>query len=239
MLLRFMRDNGSMHEIKLKICGLMRREDVQCCFENGVDIAGFVTEYPLSVPWNLTEQQTAALLPAVSAPMKSCIVTGGGFDKINALVQRLHPDFVQLHYHETFSDTYRLARLLSPLGIGVIKTLPAKAEERRRQFGTSDVSDCVRMLNDSGVYAILIDARGPSGTEEAVPETMNSLISAARQAASIPFILAGGITAENVSSLCEAFHPGMVDVMTGVEISYGVKSPQKIAELSGRLEQIK
>ena len=70
-----------MRTVMVKICGLMREEDVVFCQEAGVDILGFVTEYPLPVPWNLTRQETAALLARVSLPHKSCIVTGGSPEK--------------------------------------------------------------------------------------------------------------------------------------------------------------
>ena len=40
---------------KVKICGLMREEDVELCVNAGTDIIGFVVEYPVDVPWNLEQ----------------------------------------------------------------------------------------------------------------------------------------------------------------------------------------
>ena len=75
----------------IKICGLMRKEDVDLCCRIGADICGFVVEYPVQVPWNLLREQCAELLPAVSRPAKTCVVTGGEREKIISLALELKP----------------------------------------------------------------------------------------------------------------------------------------------------
>ena len=52
----------------LKICGIMREADVALCCRAGVDICGFVTEYPVPVPWNLRRERCAELLASLDAP---------------------------------------------------------------------------------------------------------------------------------------------------------------------------
>lgn len=39
-----------LKRVRIKICGLKRAEDVPLCHQFGVDMVGFVTEYPLPVP---------------------------------------------------------------------------------------------------------------------------------------------------------------------------------------------
>lgn len=226
-----------MAEIKLKICGLMRREDVLCCGENGVDIAGFVTEYPVPVPWNISRKEAAWLMQHVPAEMTSCIVTGGSPEKILSLVLELRPGLVQLHYHESISDTRYLVQKLLPYGVGIIKTLPTQPEERKRQFGTENVADCIRMLNDSGVHSILLDRRGPDGVSEESRNTIASTMAELSRRARVPVILAGGITACNVMDLCRSLKPDIIDLMTGVELSPGVKEHDKIRQLTVCLAQ--
>ena len=46
----------------LKICGIMDREGIRICREQQVDVLGFVTEYPVPVPWNLTREKAADLV---------------------------------------------------------------------------------------------------------------------------------------------------------------------------------
>ena len=138
-----------MRRVTIKICGLMNEEDVAFCQEVGVDILGFVTEYPLPVPWNLNRQEAAALLARVSLPHKSCIVTGGSPEKILDLARELKPDLIQLHYRESLEETSRIVEALTPLGIGIIKTVPPDSKERVRQFGTEDLSVIASLLEEA------------------------------------------------------------------------------------------
>ena len=52
---------------------------------------------------------------------------------------------------------------------------------------------------------------------------------AARRRRTIPTILSGGLTAENVGAGIAAIRPYAVDVASGVEASPGVKDPDKLA----------
>lgn len=221
---------------KLKICGLMRPEDVNLCCRARVDICGFVTEYPLAVPWNLTREQCVGLLPYVASPTKSCIVTGGRREHILELALTLQPDYVQLHFKERIADVKFLVRELSHRGIQVIKTIPLSEEERLEQFGTQDVKECVKMLSDVGVSIILVDSRGPSNAVTGGTTTDFALCDKIRETATCPVMLGGGITAENVQEIMDRTQSDFIDVMTGVEISPGVKSEEKVWELMRAME---
>jgi len=216
---------------KLKICGLMREEDVTMCCGLGVDICGFVVEYPVAVPWNLTREQCAALLTSISADSKSCIVTGGEREEILALVLELKPDYVQLHYHETLADTAFLVRALEPYGIGVIKTLPVDEEERLFQFGTSDIVACTKELGKAGVYAILVDSRDPANAAGTGGVADVAFFCAVKESTDCTLMLGGGITPENCSDVIAKDRPDIIDVMTGVEAVPGEKMPSRITAL--------
>lgn len=216
---------------KLKICGLMRQEDVAMCCDLGVDICGFVVEYPVTVPWNLTREQCATLLPSISADAKSCIVTGGDREKIISLALTLKPDLVQLHYHETLGDTASIVQALSPYGIGVIKTIPASPAERLQQLGVEEPALCARKLCAVGVYAILVDSRGPSNAANAGTMADLSLFHLVKATADRPVMLGGGITPENCSDVINRADPDIIDVMTGSEYSPGIKVSAKIRDI--------
>lgn len=221
----------------VKICGLMRAEDVAACCRLGAAICGFVTEYPLRVPWNLTRRQCAALLPQVRPPAKSCIVTGGEREEICRLALALQPDLVQLHFRETLEDTRFLVRRLAPHGVGVIKTIPTSADERLRQFGTADPRRCAEALSEAGVYAVLVDARQPENAAQGGGAADLSLFRAVQQGTGCPVMLAGGITPENCREIVARARPHMIDVMTGVELSPGVKSPERLERLFTRMRE--
>ncbi len=219
----------------LKICGIMRAADVRVCAAAGVDIAGFVCEYPVDVPWNLSREQAGALLESVSGPMKRCIVTGGGFEKLYALAKSLRPDYIQLHYREDLALTRALADALGPMGVQVIKTLPQDAAQRRAQFGTADIGACAKLLDTSGAAYILCDARAPENAAHSGLRADIALYEAVRAAARTPVLLAGGITPENVGALLSCVQPDGIDVMTGVERRPGCKDAEKIAELARKI----
>ena len=46
----------------LKVCGLMDTGGIRLCADQYVDVLGFVTEYPVEVPWNLKREEAADLI---------------------------------------------------------------------------------------------------------------------------------------------------------------------------------
>lgn len=220
---------------KLKICGLMRESDVELCCGLGVDLCGFVTEYPLDVPWNLSRADCRKLLLCAAPPAKRCIVTGGSPEQVLNLALELRPDLVQLHFHETLEDTEALVKALAPYGIGVIKTIPTSPEERMRQFGTDAPENCVRALCSAGVHAIPADSRGPDNAAGGGALDLR-FCRRVCAAATRPVAVGGGITADNCLEVIQAVHPSILDVMTGVEDAPGVKSRSKLAALVSILQ---
>ena len=220
----------------VKICGLMRPEDICLCQQTGVNIIGMVTEYPLPVPWNLSAEKAAELMSLVQYPMQTCLVTGGTRNKILALAESLRPDYLQLHYQETIADADYIARQLANSPTRIIKTLPPTAEERQRQFGTAKLNECLRLLEESGVYAVLTDPRTAANASGSGFSADVETFVRIRQLCAKPVILAGGITPENVADIIAAAHPQMIDIMTGVESSPGIKDPQKVTALMSQCQ---
>lgn len=216
--------------IQVKICGLMNKNDVDVCVMAGVDMAGFVVEYPLPVPWNLAAGEAKDLIRQVSAPVKACVVTGGPVDKVLALAEELRPHIIQLHYRETLEDVRRAAKELIGSGIRTIKALRLDGCGNC-DFEIPDPVLAARELSKTGIDAIVVDsytAASPGGTGVNVDL---SVFRAVQRESGLPVILAGGLNPENIAPIAAAVNPYGVDVLTGVEAVPGQKDKEKIIRL--------
>ena len=220
-----------MKKVTVKICGLMKSSDVKLCMKQGVDIVGFVTEYPVPVPWNLNRTTTASLLRKVCLPHQSCIVTGGSPDKVISLAAQLKPSMVQLHHQESLEDTDIIANNLGKIGIAVIKTIPPSGEDRLAQFGTVDIKAIVEALHKTNVHALLADSRSPANAAAKGTVFDYNFVRQIVKLSSKPVIIAGGITYENVCDILTATGAKFIDVMTGVENKPGDKNARLLSKL--------
>ena len=93
----------------------------------------------------------------------------------------------------------------------------------------------VANLRMNGEPRILLDAKVegiPGGTGKTIPESLLR-----EKAGDLPLWLAGGITPENVSAICEKFQPELIDVSSGVEDAPGIKNPEKLQALFRALKK--
>nr|MDD6336018.1 phosphoribosylanthranilate isomerase [bacterium] len=197
----------------IKLCGIMDGRGLAAC--GGADIAGFVVEYPESVPWNLTADAALALMHRDGSPA-TCAVVGGPRGHILSLAQRLRPDFVQLHHREGLQDIAAIARGLAPLGIGTIKALRIGADGRC-DFACPDPIEAARLLSDTGICGLVVDAYTPNLAGGTGLRVNLSLYEAICRATPLPVLLAGGITPENAAAIQHAAHPFGMDILTGIE----------------------
>ena len=228
-----------MHTVKVKLCGLMREEDILLCAEAGADILGFVVEYPVKVPWNLLTDRAKELLSVVPDNKKKCVVTGGSSEKIIELARQLRPDYLQLHYQETAEDIQQIVAAVSSLGIEIIKTVPCKKEERFKQSGAEDVTECARIFSEAGASILLVDSRGPSNASKKSVSFDRKLFEKVKTAVLCPVMAAGGITAQNCAQIMEQLLPDYIDVMTGIENCPGEKSFEKVRALMGKVSSVR
>ena len=193
----------------------MRRQDVELCESLGIDLLGFVVEYPREVPWNLTRKQAKELIDNAKCP--TCIVTGGSTEHIIALAEELSPDYVQLHFNETVTQTTEIATELKRLGI---KTIKAVANE----------TDIIELCK-TDIDAVLVDSRTSENAAKSTHMVDVDLFNRIKEISSKPLIIAGGITPDNVGNILARAGADWIDVMTGVEHSPGVKDKVKIEAL--------
>lgn len=215
---------------RVKICGIMNERDIDICAGAGVHVLGFVVDYPVPVPWNLTPERASELIASVPPFIQTCVVTGGGVNKILDIAAVTRPNLVQLHYRESLGEIAEMARSLKLQGIKTIKALRINSDGRC-DFEIPDPAIAAKALSESGISAILADSYTgtmPGGTGVAVELPTFRRI---KKESSLPVILAGGLNPANIGNIVFEVQPYAVDILTGAEESPGRKDPDKISRL--------
>jgi phosphoribosylanthranilate isomerase len=205
-----------LSDIRVKICGLRTPADVTAVAQAGAAYAGFV--FFAKSPRNVTLPQ--ARLAALAAPpglAKVALVVDADDATLDAIVEAVPLDMLQLHGHETPD---RVAQVRARYGLPVMKAI-----------GLADEGDLPAIFEFSTVAdQILIDAKPPRGAD--LPGG-NGLAFDWRLLAGRrwlrPWMLAGGLTAENVAEAVRLTGARQVDVSSGVESAPGVKDAARIA----------
>ena len=210
--------------VDAKICGLSTPETVDAAVAAGARWIGFVA-YPTS-PRHIGSLE---LLRALGARVPAHVGRVGLFvDPDDALIdERLATgaiDLLQLHGSET---PERVAALKARTGTPVMKVI--------KVAGPEDVE------RDIALYAgvadrLMFDVAGgalPGGNAKAFDWTILS-----GRRVPLPWMLAGGLTADNVAEAVRVTGAPTVDVSSGVEASRGVKSIELIRAFLDRVKAL-
>ena len=203
--------------IRVKICGLTRPEDVSAVADAGAAYAGFVF-FPKS-PRNVTIEQARHL--AVEVPVgvaKVALVVNADDALLDAITAAVPLDIMQLHGSES---PKRVSEVRSRYGLPVMKAV-----------GVADQEDVAALdLYAEVADQILVDAKPPKNADLPGGNGVSfdwRLISARRW--SKPWMLAGGLTPDNVAEAIALTGAKQVDVSSGVETAPGVKDAGVIQE---------
>ena len=205
-----------MQGVRVKTCGLKTLGDVDAVATAGAAYAGF-NFFPKS-PRSVTVDAARAL--ALAAPEGLCkvaLVVDADDATLDAIVDGVPLDMVQLHGHETPA---RVAEVKARYGLPVMKAI-----------GVADEADLTQLLDYQLVAdQILIDAKPP---KDAVLPGGNGLTFDWRLLVGRkwlkPWMLAGGLTPDNVARAVQLTGARQVDVASGVESAPGVKDAARIA----------
>ncbi|MAM60371.1 phosphoribosylanthranilate isomerase [Maritimibacter sp. UBA3975] len=205
-----------MSDIRVKICGLREPGHVAAAVEAGARYVGFVF-FPKS-PRNV-DVATAAALAAEVPPgvAKVALVVNADDALLDEITARVPLDMLQLHGGET---PERVAEIRSRYGLPVMKAV-----------GIAEAADLARIDDYAGVAdQILVDAKPP---KEAELPGGNGLAFDWRLLQgrhwTVPWMLAGGLTPENVALAAKLTGARQVDVSSGVESAPGEKDAERIA----------
>lgn len=207
------RDLGRPGEAAAKICGLSQLADVQACA--GARYVGFV--FFEKSPRNVTVEQARAL--ALEVPVgiaKVALVVNATDEELETITTQVPLDMLQLHGKES---PERVAEIRARFGLPVMKAV-----------GVAEAAD----LEAADRYAtvadqLLIDAKPPKGADLPGGNGLAfdwSLL--AGRDFSVPWMLAGGLSPQNVGEAIARTGARQVDVSSGVESAPGIKDAAKI-----------
>lgn len=203
--------------IRVKICGLTQPADVTAVASAGAAYAGFVF-FPKS-PRNISIPDAAVLAATVPVGVaKVALVVNADNDQLDQLTDVVPLDMLQLHGSETPD---RVREIKTRYGLPVMKAV-----------GVADADD-LAALEAYGKVAdqLLVDAKPPKGGDLPGGNGLSfdwRLIAGRRWP--VPWMLAGGLTPDNVAQAILMTGARQVDVSSGVESAPGVKDAALISE---------
>lgn len=204
-------------DTRVKICGLCEAAHVETAVRAGAAYVGFVF-FPKS-PRNVTMAEAAGLAAAVPPGVAKVALTVDADDAaLDALLSAVPLDMLQLHGHES---PERVAEVRARYGLPVMKAVGVAGEEDLPALDTyGRVAD-----------QLLVDAKPAPGADLPGGNGLAfdwRLIAGRRWP--VPWMLAGGLTPENVREAVRLTGARQVDVSSGVETLPGFKDPAKIED---------
>ncbi len=213
--------------VEVKICGLSTPETMTAAVEAGADFVGAVF-FPPS-PRSVTPEQAGELLAPVGARAVKVGLLVDADDAFIEQVLRAAPlDLLQLHGSESVE---RVAAIRTGFGVPVMKVIKIRgAEDVARVEDFIEVSD-----------RILFDAAPPADMENPLPggnAVSFDWTCLKGRSWPKPWMLAGGLTVENLERAVELSGASALDVSSGVEDRPGVKNPDKIRAFLRRAKSL-
>jgi len=204
-------------DTRVKICGLRDQAAIDGAVAAGASYVGFVF-FPKS-PRNVTidqAQQLAGNVPLGVAKVGLFVNPDNAL--LDDILARVPLDIIQLHGNES---PERVVEVRVRYGLPVMKAI-----------GIADESD-LEAIDVYGHVAdqLLVDTKAPKNTDRpgGNGEAFDwSLIAQRRWP--VPWMLAGGLTKDNVAQAIAITGAQQIDLSSGVETSPGVKSDALMAE---------
>ena len=188
---------------KIKICGLSREEDIDYVNEAEPDYIDFILHFPKSRR-NISIEKAAELKRRLSPGIKAVgVFVDPPPEVVIEASEAIGLDVIQLHGHE--DDAY-ISALRNRTALPIWKAFRIRSAD---DLAAAEKSPADEILLDNGY-----------GTGEAFDWSLAAGFIR-------PFMLAGGLTPENIAEAIHALRPKLADISTGVETD-GQKDRGKI-----------
>ncbi|HUV02910.1 MAG TPA: phosphoribosylanthranilate isomerase [Desulfobacteria bacterium] len=208
-----------MHNgVSVKICGITNKADAQLVVESGADMLGMIVDVPVETPRKLRIDEAEKIAKEIgNAIAIVAVLCPRTVDEVEEVVRRIEPFGVQLHGFES-NELLKSVREALP-EVNVIKTV--HVAEDGTIHGVMPEEDYVDFI----LLDTFSDRIGGTGRKHSWAKSREIV-----EQSTVPVILSGGLTPENVAEAIEAVKPYGVDVASGVETSGGRKSKEKVLE---------
>ncbi|WP_398484827.1 phosphoribosylanthranilate isomerase [Tardiphaga sp.] len=200
--------------LTVKICGLSTPETLDAALLAGADMVGFVFFPPsprhvsLDMAEKLGQQAKKAVKVALSVDADDALLANS--------IEALRPQILQLHGKESLA---RIRDIKQKFGLPVMKAIAVEtAADLAALPGYAAV--CDRILFDAKAPK---DATRPGGLGAVFDWHLLEGLDL-----KLPFMVSGGLNAENVAEAVRITRAGGVDISSGVESAPGIKDPEMI-----------
>lgn len=195
----------TLFRTRIKFCGFTRPGDIRLACELGADAIGFV--FAESSPRRVEAEQARAMRHAL-APLVDAVALfmDNPAEQVREVVRQVRPTLLQFHGQE--DDAF-----CRGFGIPYMKAISMASDVAQQHPGT------LHTLYP-GAAGFLFDSHAegqPGGSGQ--PFDWSRIPAGVQK----PFVLAGGLSADNVFDAIQATLPWGVDVSSGIESAPGTK----------------
>lgn len=194
----------------IKVCGQTHPSTVDCAAAYGARFVGFI--FHQGSPRSVSPEMVAAINSANVGRVG--VFVRQSADEILSVLTQARLDYVQLHGKQTREDAaligpQRVIRVLWPEHCETIEELQQQIDDWAPY--------CAYYLLDAGAYG----QAGGHGRRLDVSEF-------GKLRFPHPWILAGGLSGDNIGDVLAHVRPDGLDFNSGIEIAPGIKMPEKM-----------
>lgn len=203
--------------MRIKICGITKPDQGEKIVRLGANALGFICVE--RSPRYVTPSQIQTIIDGLDSPADTIgVFADAAISEITETVDTAGITGVQLHGAESVQFCQQLRAAL-PSEIEIIKAFRVKDKESLAQTA----------IYSESVNTLLLDAYHPQmlgGTGQTLNWTDLQQFKP-----ELPWMLAGGLTPQNVSEALSQLQPDGIDLSSGVESSPGNKDLHKVTQL--------
>ncbi|MFW5971982.1 MAG: phosphoribosylanthranilate isomerase [Bacillota bacterium] len=206
--------------MRIKVCGLTRRKDVELCCRLGIDALGFIfADSPRQVSLEKVEELTSGIPPFVS---KVAVVMNPEEEQLEGIIESGLFDYIQFHGEE------------DPDMIAEIPLFTLKAISVGQNAVVDKLQSSIEKYEEADFY--LFDSKvgkQKGGTGKSFNWDIFNKLNIRK-----PFILAGGIGPDNLEEAVNKLDMVGLDINSKIEVEPGIKDHDLLMKTINFLRKI-